>query len=75
MDQLLIHSSPAPGSALFDMVMFRQWTYYWWQNKTIEDAWRDLHMSPANARRAIDSKIVPLEIYDSVRQRALSDQG
>jgi hypothetical protein len=70
LDQILIHSSPGSGSALFDMVMYRQWTHYSWQNKTIEDAWQHLHMGPSNARRAIDTRIVPLEIYDRVVERA-----
>jgi hypothetical protein len=73
LDQTLIHASPAPGSALFDMVMFRQWTHYWWRNKTIDEAWEDLRMSPPNARRAIDAKIVPLEIYERARERALME--
>ena len=73
LEQLLVNSGPAPGSALFDMVMYRQWTRYWWKNKTSEKAWEDLHMSPANARVAIDTRIAPLSIYPQVLERAKSD--
>jgi hypothetical protein len=70
---VLIHGSPGVGTPLFDMVVYWQWTHYWWKNKTIDTAWADLHMSPANARKAIDQKIVPLEIYEKVLSRALED--
>jgi hypothetical protein len=70
LDEKLRHESPPVGSALFDMVVFRQWTHYWWKNKTDAQAWQDLHMSPANARKAIDTRIVPPEIYPLVLKRA-----
>lgn len=67
----LIHGSPPIGTPLFDMVVYWQWTRYWWKNKSIDQAWVELHMSPANARKGIDERIVPLEIYDRVLTRAL----
>ncbi len=69
----LIHASPQTGTPLFDMVVYWQWTHYWWKNKTIDDAWEHLHMSPSNARKAIDQRIVPPEIYDRVEERALEE--
>lgn len=72
LDEKLRHESPPVGTALFDMVVFRQWTHYWWKNKTDDEAWKDLHMSPVNARKAIDQRIVPVEIYDKVLDRARS---
>jgi hypothetical protein len=54
----LIHGSPPVGSALFDMVVYWQWTHYWWHEKSIEEAWNDLRMSPSNAGKAIDQRIV-----------------
>ena len=62
----LIHGSPQVGTPIFDMVVYWQWTHYWWENKTSDQAWTDLHMSPANARKAIDQKVVPPEIYKKV---------
>ena len=73
LDQLLVNSSPPAGSALSDMVVYRQWTRYSWKKKSVQEAWDHLNMSPRNARRAIDSRIVPLEIYPQVLARAQED--
>jgi hypothetical protein len=67
----LVHGSPTAGTPMSDMTIYWQWRHYWWENKTLERAWADLHMSPANARKAIDLRIVPLEIYEKVKERAL----
>ena len=63
-------SAPKIGSADFDMVVYWQWTRHWWKNKTHDEAWIDLRMSPANARKAIEDRIVPPEIYDKVLARS-----
>lgn len=67
---IFLHESPPVGSAQFDLTVYWQWTRYWWQNKTIDEAWHDLRMSPVNARKGIDDRIVPLEIYDRALERA-----
>jgi hypothetical protein len=68
--EALSQQAPQAGSALFDMTMYWMWTRQWWKNKTHEQAWQDLHLSPDNARKAIDQQIVPPEIYDEVLARA-----
>ena len=64
--------SPKMDTSELDMVIYWQWTHATlpkWR-KTPGDAWAHLNMTPANARDAIDKKIVPMEIYDLVLQRA-----
>jgi hypothetical protein len=61
---------PAVGTALFDMVLFRQWTHYWCEEQERRGRSEHLHMSPVNAPKAIDQHIVPPEIYAKVVEPA-----
>ena len=61
---VLSHISPSPlNSALGHMFLYWQWTRHWSPNKSSNEAWNDLHISPDFARKAIDEKVAPPEIF------------
>lgn len=68
--------SPKMHTPEIDMVIYWQWVHRSLPafRKTPEKAWSDLHMTPENARLAIDRKIVPLEIYERALERALEPE-
>ena len=67
---LLTLASPKVGSSEFDMVVYWQWVHASPSPRPIDQAWSDLHMTPANAGDAIGKRIVPLEIYPLAKARA-----
>ena len=68
--------SPKMFTAELDMVIYWQWVHRSLPafTKTPAKAWADLNMTHERARQAIDRKIVPLEIYPQVLERALEPE-
>lgn len=63
--------SPRMNTAEMDMVIYWDWRTRPLWRKTVDQAWRDLGMTPQHARDALARKIVPMEIYDRVVARAM----
>ena len=68
----LVNLSPRMNTPEMDMVIYWQWVHRSprWLRRTPAEGWRDIRMTIEHAQQAIDSAIVPMEIYPQALERA-----
>ena len=75
LEQILVNASTpsltSPEASMLAYVTRRRAP----QHMDVESAWAAIHVSPDHARKLIDAKMVPMEIYEKVKARALEDNA